>query len=273
MRIGYPSITWGGVVGMPGGVSSVKEAFYLTNGSTSQAFRDIAAAGYTGTEVFDGNLLEFADDRGRFDDLLAETGLTLAGVYTGANFVFEEIVDEEFHKIAKAAELAASFGASQLVIGGGAQRSTGPADGDFERLAEGLDRCNAIAAEQGITAAYHPHLGTLVETPDELERVMALSGIRFCPDTAHLAGGGGDPTALIREYGNRLAHVHLKDWDSTTRRFLPLGEGELDFPGILEAIRDAGYDDWLMVELDYYDGDPKTAAEISRRYLDRLLAR
>jgi inosose dehydratase len=241
MKLGYPTITWGGVVGMPGGVTSVKDSFYYTAGSTADAFRDIAAAGYTGTEVFDGNLLEFIDEPQRFTHLLEDAGLTLVSVYTGANFIFDDIASEEMAKIEKAAAMAATFGAQRLVIGGGAQRVHGPADGDFQ-------------------------------TPEALTKVMKLSGIHFCPDTAHLAGGGGNPAELIRLYGDRLAHVHLKDWDSRSQRFLPLGEGDLDFIAILQAIRETGYDDWLMVELDYYDGDPKTAAEISKRYLDKLLA-
>ncbi|GAB13575.1 putative inositol catabolism protein [Arthrobacter globiformis NBRC 12137] len=272
MKLGYPTITWGGVVGMPGGVTSVKDSFYLTAGSTADAFRDIAAAGYTGTEVFDGNLLEFVDEPQSFTHLLEETGLTLVSVYTGANFIFDDIVNEEMAKIEKAAAMAATFGAQRLVIGGGAQRAHGPADGDFQRLASGLDRCTEIASAAGLTATYHPHLGTLVETSEALTKIMKLSGIHFCPDTAHLAGGGGNPAELIRRYSDRLAHVHLKDWDSRSQRFMPLGEGELDFNAILQAIRETGYDDWLMVELDYYDGDPKTAAEISKRYLDKLLA-
>jgi inosose dehydratase len=145
-------------------------------------------------------------------------------------------------------------------------------DGDFERLAAGLDRCADIGEQLGLTATYHPHLGTIVETPEALEKVMGLSRIKFCPDTAHLAGGGGDPAALIRRYGDRLAHVHLKDWEHSSRRFLPLGEGDLDFADILSAIREAGYDEWLMVELDYYEGRPKAAAEVSKQFLERLLA-
>lgn len=271
MRLGCPAITWGGVVGTAGGVTSVKDLFYRSAGSTEQALRDIAGAGYGGTELFDGNLVEFELDPQRLLDLLTETGLELVGVYTGANFIFDGIVEEEFAKIRRSVDLAATFGASRLVVGGGAQRVGGPADGDFERLAAGLDRCSDIARAAGLTAVYHPHLGTLVETPAALHRLMGLSGIDFCPDTAHLAGGGGDPADLIRTFGNRLAHVHLKDWDSRTRRFLPLGQGELDFPAIIEAIRHAGYDDWLMVELDCYDGDPREAAQISRHYLEHLL--
>ena len=68
MRLGYHSITWGGVVGDPVGVTSVKDLWYLANGSMGQAVRDIAAAGYTGTEMFDGNLARYAD---RPDELRA----------------------------------------------------------------------------------------------------------------------------------------------------------------------------------------------------------
>lgn len=272
MKLGYATISWGGLVGMPAGVTSVKDLFYLTAGSTADAFRDVALAGYAGTEMFDGNLLEFIDEPQKLYDLLAETGLTLRGVYTGANFVFDDILSEELAKIQRAADMAAAFGAERLVVGGGARRTTGPADGDFERLAAGLDRCDAIATAAGIVASYHPHLGTLVETPEALSTVMSMSGIRFCPDTAHLAGGGGDPAELIRRYAHRLAHVHLKDWSASMREFRPLGEGDLDFADIIAALRDAGYDDWLMVELDYYNGEPREAATISKRYLDALLS-
>ncbi|MCS5735018.1 sugar phosphate isomerase/epimerase family protein [Herbiconiux daphne] len=272
MKLGYPTITWGGVVGTPEGVTSVASSFYRTNGSTADALRDIAAAGFTGTEVFDGNLLDFEGGASAFSRVLEETGLELVSVYTGANFIFEEIAAEEFAKISRAAQLAAEFGASRLVVGGGAQRAGGPADGDLSRLARGLDRSAEIAAEHGLQASYHPHLGTLVETPEALSELMPLTTIAFCPDTAHLAAGGGDPAHLIREYGDRLAHVHLKDWNSSTKRFLPLGQGELDFPGIIQAIRETGYDSWLMVELDYYDGDPADAARISRQFLEQVLA-
>lgn len=272
MKLGYPTITWGGVVGSPEGVTSVAESFYRTDGSTPDALREIAAAGYTGTEVFDGNLLGFEGGPPAFTELLEETGLELVGVYTGGNFIFDEIAEEEFAKIDRAAELAAQFGAGRLIVGGGARRAGGPRDGDIARLASGLDRSAEIAAAHGLEASYHPHLGTLVETPDALEALMPLTSIAFCPDTAHLAGGGGDPARLIRKYGDRLAHVHLKDWDFSTRRFLPLGRGDLDLSDIIRAIEETGYDSWLMVELDYYDGDPADAARESMRFLNDVLA-
>lgn len=272
MKFGYPTITWGGVVGSAGGVTSVKDLFYRSPGNAEQALRDIAAAGYTGTEMFDGDLAEYEDEPETLLGWLRETKLQIVGVYTGANFIYGDILEDEMHKITRAAKLASQFGATRLVIGGGARRADGAHDGDFEALARGLDRAAAIAAAHGLESSYHPHMGTLVEAPEALARLMALSTIKFCPDTAHLAAGGGDPAALIRQYSERLAHVHLKDLDRDTMRFMPLGQGHLDFPGIVRAVREAGYDSWLMVELDSYDGDPKEAAEISKKYLDELFA-
>lgn len=272
MKIGYSTITWGGVVGAAGGVTSVKDLFYRANGSTELALRDIAAAGFSGTEIFDGNLVDYEDYPEVLQGWLRETGLDLVSVYTGANFIYEDIVEDEMHKISRAAKLAAQFGATHLVFGGGAKRADGLRDGDFEALANGLDRAVDIAAAHGLSACYHPHLGTIVESSDALVRLMELTKINFCPDTGHLVAGGSDPIEMIRRYASRLTHVHLKDFDPATSGFMPLGKGSVDFPGIIRAIREAGYDSWLMVELDDYDGHPKEAAEISKKYLDTLLA-
>ena len=73
---------------------------------------------------------------------------------------------------------------------------------------------------------------------------------------------------MIRAHADRIAHVHLKDYRPDPFSFLPLGQGVLDFGDILSALAAVGYDDWLVVELDTFDGDPKTAAEISKQFLD-----
>ena len=61
MKLAYQTNTWGGVFGHPAGVTSVKDLVYLANGSTEEAMRDIAAAGYSGFELFEGNLVEYAE--------------------------------------------------------------------------------------------------------------------------------------------------------------------------------------------------------------------
>lgn len=272
MRLGYHSITWGGVTGDAVGVTSVKDLFYRVPGSMPRALREIAAAGYAGVEMFDGNVADFADDPAELRALLAETGLSLVSVYTGANFIYSEILPDELHRVRRAAGLAATFGAEQLVVGGGARRAAGTPDSDYDRLGAALDTVAAIAEEHGLSACYHPHLTTIVEAPDELEKIMSRSRIGFCPDTAHLAAGGGDPAALIRRYRDRVRHIHLKDLRREPFAFLPLGQGEIDFADVLAAVREVGYDQWLLVELDSYDGDPAEAARTSLAHLERLLA-
>jgi len=272
MKLGYHTITWGGVTGHPRGVTSVKDLFYVVNGSMERALKDIWAAGYTGVEMFDGNVADYADRPGRLRQLLEDSGVELVSVYTGANFIYPDVLDDELYRVNRAAELAAQAGAGRLVVGGGARRASGATDSDYDRLAEALDRVTDIAASHGLDATYHPHLTTIVETPDQIERLLPRTRIGFCPDTAHLAAGGGDPAALIRGYPDRLRHVHLKDLRRSDTAFLPLGQGELDLEDVLRAVLEAGYDSWLVVELDSYDGDPAEAARISKTYLDGLLA-
>ncbi|WP_426625560.1 sugar phosphate isomerase/epimerase family protein [Leifsonia sp. McL0607] len=272
MRLGYCSITWGGVVGHPTGVTSVKDLFYLTHGDMRQAVTDIGEAGYEGVEMFDGNLVEFADRPEVLAGHLHDAGLELVSVYSGANFIYPDILPDELDRIRRSAALAAQFGAERLVIGGGARRAAGTTDDDYRRLADSLNEVADIAESQGIEASYHPHLSTIVESPEELDRLLPNTRIGFCPDVAHLAAGGGDPAAIIRSYGDRINHVHLKDLTRASVSFQPLGDGDLDLAGIVGALRETGYDGWLMVELDEYDGDPKEAAERSGEAVRRLLA-
>ncbi len=271
MRYGYHTITWGGVVGDASGITSVKDLYYRANGSMPQALTDIAGTGYEGVEMFDGNLVEHAESPEELTGRFADTGLELVSVYTGANFIYADIRPDEMSRIRHSAELAARFGARTLAVGGGAVRAGDRRDSDHEVLADALDEVTDIAKSFGLAASFHPHLGTIVQSPEEVTAILDRSRIGFCPDTAHLAAGGCDPAALIRAYPERVDHVHLKDLRRATTTFLPLGEGDLDLPDVAAAIREIGYDDWVIVELDYYEGHPRDAAAISKSYLERLL--
>jgi inosose dehydratase len=270
MKLACHTITWGGVVGSGVGVTSIKDAFYRANGSTEQALEDIAAEGYEGVELFDGNVVAAHED-GSLGPLLDRTGLQLVGVYSGANFIFPDVLEEEFWRLERALSLAAEYGAEHFVVGGGAQKAAGNSDADYDLLAAGLDRVAALADKAGVVASYHPHLSTMAESPDEIEQVFSRSGIAFCPDTAHLAAAGGDPAELIRTYRDRVKYVHLKDFTPEPFAFLPLGAGSLDLAGIVQTLRDGGYDGWLVAELDDYAGTPREAAGISKSALGELL--
>jgi inosose dehydratase len=267
MKLGYQTITWGGVVGQAQGVTSIKDLFYQTYGNTEKAVKEIAEAGYAGIEIFDGNLREYADKPEAFIDLLKKYDLELISVYTGANFIYDEILDDEFHKITQAIELAVKFGAKNLIVGGGAQRASGIRESDYAKLATQLDRVFDLAAASGLNACFHPHLSTIVEGPEQVAKIMKLSKIHFCPDTAHLAAAGGNPAELIRQFPDRVKHVHLKDFRANPFAFLPLGTGDLDFDEIFKALTEINYQNWLVVELDGYDGEPKQAAEISMKFI------
>jgi len=142
-------------------------------------------------------------------------------------------------------------------------------------LLANLDRIDARARERGVVAALHPHVGTMVERGDEVDRVLAGSGIGLCVDTGHLLVGGVDPVALAKAHADRVVHVHLKDVDQavadrvlagelafgdaiTQGLFQPLGEGDVDVAGMVRALEAAGYDGWYVLEQDIkLTGEPR----------------
>jgi inosose dehydratase len=271
MRLAYQTNTWGGVVGHPVGVTSIKDLYYLANGSTEDALRDVATAGYEGVELFDGNLMQYADSAADFTALLDNGGLSLVGVYSGANFIFADVLPEELWRIENAARLGSELGAEFLVVGGGAQRTTAATDADYDKLGAGLDAVVEIAERHGLAATYHPHLSTIVETPDQVDKILERTSIGLCPDTGHVIAGGGDPAELISRHAARIPYVHLKDIDTETGSFVPLGQGALDVDGVMGALTGAGYDGWITVELDAWD-DPLAGAVASHRRLEPHLA-
>ncbi|GAC1665529.1 MAG: myo-inosose-2 dehydratase [Candidatus Limnocylindrales bacterium] len=154
---------------------------------------------------------------------------------------------------------------------------------------------HTIAAEtraSGARIAFHPHAGTYIETPAEVERLAAsipADVLPFCLDVGHYLVGGGDPVAALRRFGERVAHVHLKDVDPDVlgalrtgeaggfggairaRLFTELGAGALDLAGVLGALAERRYAGWLMVEQDSGWPPPAESAAIGRRVLAMAL--
>jgi inosose dehydratase len=177
-------------------------------------------------------------------------------------------------------------------------------DDSWQVLLRNLDRLALLADTMGITATVHPHVGTMVETGDDIERVLAGSGIGLCLDTGHLLIGGADPVRLAAEHAGRIRHTHLKDvdasWAGRVRSgevtyteavrgglYRPLGQGDVDIALIVGSLEQAGYDGWYVLEQDAiltgpaqaeavqpgpsHAGDPSPIADV-RASIDHLLA-
>lgn len=262
----YHANCWGYLGGNAVGVTSITQLSYRTFADIEKALVDIAEAGYTGCEVFDGNLLDY---EGRLKDLtraLDRSGIKLVAVYSGGNFIFPDILTEELVRVERAARAAAAVGAEHLVVGGGAKRATGSKRDDIKKLGAALDKVVKIAAKHGLRAHYHPHLTTIVEGPAAVRKVFKESSIDFCPDTAHLAAAGGDVPAMIREHRSRISYVHLKGWQKEPFAFTPLDRGTLDMAAIVAALRDIDFSGWITVELDNWP-DPREGAIRSMEFL------
>lgn len=151
-------------------------------------------------------------------------------------------------------------------------------DAGWATLLRNLDRIADAAAAQGLTATLHPHVGTMVESGGETDRVLAGSRIGLCLDTGHLLIGGGDPVRVAQEHPERIAHVHLKDVDLAWARkvqdgaagyteavaagmYVALGRGDVDIAAIVRSLEGAGYDGWYVLEQDtVLAGDPADTA-------------
>lgn len=264
-KLAYQANCWGPLGGNAVGVTSIAELTYRTFADMAAAFADIAQAGYSGVEVFDGNMLDYSAKD--FRRLLDDNGLELVAAYSGGNFIFDEILGQELNRVRRVAERAAELGAPHLVVGGGAKRFDGTRSEDYPRLGAALEQVVGIAGEHGLTAHYHPHLTTMVEGPEDVRRIFKQTSINFCPDTAHLAAAGGDPADMIREHADRISYIHLKGWQQEPFAFTPLDRGDIDTAPIIKAMRDVKYTGWVTVELDAWD-DPRKGAEISKSYLE-----
>lgn len=201
---------------------------------------------------------------------LAEHGLSAVG-----GFVPVVVHRADADPLAGLDPLLGSFvaaGAGMVVfaaVSGSDGYDTRPAlaTGEWRVLCANLDRLSTAASARGLTAALHPHVGTLVERPDEVDRVLSGSSIGLCLDTGHLLAGGTDPLELARRAADRVVHVHLKDVDAAaagrvragevgyheavrTGMYTPLGAGDASVGEVVATLESTGYAGWYVLEQD-----------------------
>jgi inosose dehydratase len=257
----------------------------------------VAQAGYDGIDL---GPVGFLGRGGQLREALASRGLALAGGYVELPFSdpaslrvgWDELdaVLDQFDATASLQEthpprptLAHAPTAERAAHPGQAGRNRSLALGPAARsalvagVAEALDRCRS----RGYEPTFHPELGTSVESPDEIDALLDDTEIGICLDTGHYLAAGGDPVAAVARWAGRINQVHVKDArldrmaelirsdepaDAVWSRgvFCPIGEGDLDVRGVLDALRAAGYRGWIVVEQDSLPGDAATFAAAAR---------
>lgn len=236
---------------------------------------EASEAGFEGIEL--GH--KFPRDPALLQSLLGDHELHLvSGWYSGR--LLERSVAEELVAIEPHRAVLAAMGSAVLVYaetsGGIAGDRTRPLsrrpslpNGHWRDFGIHLTELADRLAERGIRLAYHHHMGTVVETADEIDRLMASTGgsVGLLLDTGHLAFAGADPVDIAWRHGLRISHVHCKDVrpDVLARAraadqsfldsvidgvFTVPGDGAIDFVAVLGALKAANYRGWLVVEAE-----------------------
>ena len=250
----------------------------------------IASAGYEGTELGPPGYL---GDRLTLRKSLEDHGLALVGGYIPIRFSEPEHWTEDLAAMDATLDLFAAAGGTEakpvLADGGSAERirfpgraaadrSIGLDDAGWARFAEGVAQACGLARTRGFEPTFHHHTATFVEAPWEIERVLELTDVGLLLDTGHLRLGGGDPTTALRDWGDRINHIHIKDvhdevlagviadaadMPEAWRRgvFCELGTGDVDLDSFFAELARSDYSGWLVVEQDMVPQSPQDAAD------------
>jgi len=141
-------------------------------------------------------------------------------------------------------------------------------------LFQNLSKVAGLANERGVKAVVHPHVGTMIETQEDIQKVLAGTNIGFCLDTGHMLIGGTDPVKFSEENSDRIQHSHLKDvnlkvvekvrsgqlsyYEAVKQGlYTPLGQGDVDVRSIIKNLMAGNYQGWFTLEQDnVVDSDP-----------------
>ncbi len=261
-----------------------------------QCVSEMALAGFTGTEI--GN--KYPADPAVLRHYLDVRGLRVCNAWFSSLFTSEgfEVTRKNFiaHRDRLHALGARVIGASEQgnSIQGKDINIFGPDKPVFtgeqwKAVAEGYNRLGQLAKDVGMTLTIHHHMGTGIQTAEEIDRLMELTDpelVYLLFDSGHLTFAGIDPAPVLKKYAARVRHVHLKDVRlsvlNQARRegmsflgavragaFTVPGDGDVDFEPIFNVLDEAGYEGWVVVEAeqDPAKANPFEYALKARRYI------
>jgi inosose dehydratase len=232
-------------------------------------------AGFSGIEL--GG--KFPRDPAVLGPLLARHRLKLVSGWYSAQLA-RRGVDEEAAAVEPHRSLLAAMGCRVMVFAEGHGSTDGDpnaplsarptlSDAEWTHFCERLDALASRLREGNVRLAFHHHMGTVVQSEDEIDRLMrdTSDDVGLLLDTGHLVFAGGDPEAVAQRHAKRIVHVHCKDvrrhiLDEVRDRdasflqavlegvFTVPGDGSIDFAGVLAGLSAGGYRGWLVVEAE-----------------------
>ena len=244
-----------------------------------QIVSEMALAGFTGCEI--GN--KYPTDPAELKKALDLRGMRIASRWY-SSFILTRPIEEEEKDFIATLEFLAAVGANRVnvseqsysiqgqvdtpVLTGGHKHVMN--DEEWDLFTKGLDHLGKIAKDRGFKLCFHHHMGTVVQTSEETDRMMANTDpelVFLCYDTGHFTFAGEDPLTMLKKYADRIGHVHLKDmrlpvvekvraenWSflKAVREgaFTVPGDGDVDFDPIFKVLSESGYEGWLLVEAE-----------------------
>lgn len=262
-----------------------------------QTVSEMALAGFTGTEI--GN--KYPADPRELKWELELRGMRVASRWY-SSFLLTQPYEEVEADFLKALDFLAAVGANRVNVSEQSHSIQGQADtpvlgdakyvmneAEWERFTRGLNRLGKRARERGFKLCFHHHMGTVVQTAAETDRMLENTdpeAVFLCYDTGHFTFAGEDPLAMLKKHHARIGHVHLKDmrrevvdrvkpegWSflKAVREgaFTVPGDGCVDFGPIFAALAQSGYEGWLLVEAeqDPAKANPLEYARKARAYI------
>jgi inosose dehydratase len=241
-----------------------------------QCVSEMALAGFAGCEV--GN--KYPSDRAALKKALRLRGLTICNRWF-SSFLLSKPFEEVAAEFEAQLEFLAFLGAKVI----GASEQTGSVQGaakavfdekpamdeaQWARLCDGLNRLGEIANAKGMKLTFHHHMGTVVQTEAEIDRLMAETDptkLHLLFDSGHLSFAGIDPAKVLAKHVGRVGHVHLKDMrpDIVAKvkaehlsflqgvrlgAFTVPGDGCVDFAPLFAILDNAHYEGWFVVEAE-----------------------
>ncbi len=243
-----------------------------------QIVSEMALAGFSGTEI--GN--KYPKDPKELKRELDLRGLRVASRWFSSFLLdqpYEQVEADFVHEL----EFLAAVGVRRVNVSEQSRAIQGQMDtpvlgdrkpvmseAEWARFTDGLNKLGKVALERGIKLCYHHHMGTVVQSAQETDRLMAQTDPKYvflCYDTGHFTFAGENPLLMLDKYAGRVGHVHLKDmrpevvervkaegWSflKAVREgaFTVPGDGAVDFDPILEKLSKAKYEGWLLVEAE-----------------------